>query len=307
MRSAVVAVALLLLVGACTPSWGYGYFNWYGGYGAATATGYNGWNYNSSSSSWSWGGPASLSVYASTYPPTDSKWAWGWNTSLSASASNGGRSAWANASTWNAGWSWWGVGGYLSASAGTSGWPSYASATARSTSYWSYNYWVPRSWWNTWSGRYGWYVPYYYNWYYWGWIDDQMGIAADQWVVDNVDGGKTTSVVKDGFFDNGGGTYDHWGTSWAGSDLQWSADVDGLGHAGWNIIGHDGSSNENPYQYVFYAKAKEVGGDADNIEIQNDFVIDGRITSTPEPPYGLLLLLSVFCVSWVLRRRYALQ
>lgn len=291
------------------PAWGWGMYNWWGGYTTATATSWNGgssvsWNYGPSGWGWGWGGGAQVSTYTNTYPAADADSAWGWNGAACQSHSaTPGRTADAYASAYNSNWSWWNSGGYSYARTQTSGVPSYATAYARSNSNWSYQYWVPRSWWyNSWVPQWGWRVPYYMRWYYWGWLDgDQsdMGVEMNLWA--DQDGSKT-SVLRDGFHDNGDGTYTQVGSALSGSDLMYNPDVGGTGHAGWDILGHDGSQGQDPYQLEFLMNAREIGGDTENILLEVSFSIDGYIGQVPEPATGLLLLAATLGL-WLRPRR----
>ena len=257
-------MVITLLAAISTTALGYGWYNWYGGYNTATATSWNGgtsvsWNYGPTSWGWGWGSNCYAATYTNTYPGPDVDRDWGWHNAYAHShSSSGGRTADAQAYAYNASWSWWNSGGYTNAVAQTSGSPSYASATARANSNWWYTYWVPRYWWyNTWTPVHGWYIPYYWRWWYWGWLDGDMSE-------------EDMAMAFDMFAPN---------------DLVWNEDVGGTGHPGWDIIGHDGSQNEEPYDIPFLITAQEVGGNEDYIELLVEFEMGGTLGSetVPEP------------------------
>lgn len=313
MKKVYLMIVCIVFMAVCsTTAWGYGYYNWYGGYNTATATAWNGgtsvsWNYGPSGWGWGWGGGAYASTYTNTYPGADYDTSWGWNGASAQSHSAApGRSADAYAYAYNASWGWWNSGGYSQAIATTSGSPSYATAYAKPSSNWWYTYWVPRNWWyNTWVPAHNWYIPYYMNWYYWGWVDGDQPDMALEMDLSAIDTSLATSqtVLNDGFKDNGDGTFTQLGSTLNPSDLAYNSNVGGTGHAGWDIMGHNGSIGEDPYSLPFLITATDIGGDDDYIMLRVDFSIDGYIGQGPIPEPATLILFGLGGLALLRRKR----
>jgi hypothetical protein len=296
MKTCKLVMAFIAIIIVCPATvWGYGMYNWYGGYTTSTATAWNGgtsasWSYGSTGWGWSWGSGCYASTYARAGSSWDSDTSWGWSGAHAEShASAPGKSADAWADAYNASWLWWNSGGYTHTVATTSGTNTYATAYARASSNWWYTYLVPRTWWNnTWVPVHGWRIPYYMQWYYWGWLDPmstEMILGAEDILA-----GTSTTLLEDGFIDNGDGTVTQVGDDLDIADLVYDPDVDGAGHAGYNIMGHSGEiETDEPYLIPFLITATEIGGDTEYIELRVDFSIDGYIGQIPEPATIILL------------------
>ncbi len=299
-----ILVSVVFLVACSGTTYGYGWYNWYGGYATATATSWNGgtavsWDYSPSWYGWGWGwwGTSCYArTYTNTYPGPDWDYDYGWHGAYAESHSSAsGRTADAWAYAYNAGWGWWNRGGYARSVAQTSGSPSYATAYARAGSGWHYRYWVPRLWWyNTWVPTHGWYIPYYCHWYYWGWLDGDMTEADMALEVDLIAQSNYTQesqpLLQDGFIDDGDGTCTQLGSTLDPGDLVYNSNVGGTGHPGWDIIGHSGEiETDSPYELAFLMAAIETGGDVDYVELEVEFKIDGYIGQVPEPTTLVLL------------------
>lgn len=293
------ACASLFLL--ASDSSGFGWYNWYGGGSTSTATSSNGFKYSYSNRSWGWGSGNYAYAYTNTYPKANSQVSYSWPTATASSYSSApGRTAYAYASAQNSSW-WWG-GGYTNAIAQTTGSPSYATAYSHASTWYSYQYWIPRFYWNSWVGLHGWYIPYYYQYYYWGWFD---GDATDMSVYMNMrfgDGDVPASwseLLRDGWHDNGDGTYSQIGSTFNSSDL-----VAGVqdGHNGWFITGHDGETG-TPYNISFNSKAYEIGGDSDYILLENRFWIQGETGQAVPGPAAALAFALGFGSSCFKRRK----
>ncbi|MEK7273728.1 MAG: hypothetical protein AAB110_00595 [Candidatus Desantisbacteria bacterium] len=299
----VLVVITIMFVLTTTTAWSWGMYDWWGGYNVATAVSSNGVNffhYSPYRWGWGWGPGAQASAYTNTYPYASYQNRWGWaGASASAYSVNAGppaRNAMAQATAYNSLWPWWGYGGYANAVTRTNGSPSYAYATARANSCWWYNFTVPRIFWNNWIGINGWNIPFLLNWYYWGWLDGDkdaadMAISTNLWAIDSNTGNKV-GILKDGFKDTGWEngivnstyTYSQLGNTLNPNDLVFNPNVGGIGQTGWDIIGHNGTlATDTPYEIPFMISAKEVGGDANNVELLVEFQINGNIGQTPEP------------------------
>lgn len=307
-RLAITSALLLLCAGS---AWAWGSYSYYGGGATATASGWNGggtmsWSWAPSWWGWGWGGGCYAYTYATTYGPGDpkSQWSWGWGgASAQSHSANGGRTADAWANAYNAGWGWWNCGGYAWARAQTSGVPSFATATAHANSWWRYQYWVPWAWWNQWVAYHGWYVPYYLRWYYWGWFDPDT-VSFGAFSHDNISE-EDLLLMNEGWRDNGDGTFTHVGSTniLNPSDLSYSTNVGGTGHAGWNIYGHDGSQGQDPYEMLMMMKARQIGDDGQgNVLIETDFTQDWQI-GIPEPSSLLALCAGLIGAIGAFRRR----
>lgn len=297
--SIFVGVSALLAIPASAFS--YGWYNWYGGGTTSVANSWNGFGYSYASRNWGWGSGAYASAYTNTYPAASQQTSWGWGgASASAYSANGSRWASAQATTYNSPW-WWG-GGYSNAVAQTNGSPSYATAYAHTDSWFSYRFWIPRSAWYGWVGNYGWYVPVYYNYYYWGWFDGDMGDMAlynNLQYNDGSDPNNWTTLLQDGWKDNGDGTFTHLGSLFSASDLLYEEVMPG--HMGYTILGHDGASGTS-YDLLMMGKAFEVGGDTDFIEIETTLRIRGDIGQSTVPGPAAVAPWLVFLTLGLIRK-----
>jgi hypothetical protein len=309
MKLFSLRLAALVLVAAlaAVPAMASGLYNYYAGYGTATAVGYNGWSSSATGHSWGWGAGAYARAYTNTYPYARSAVSVGWTgASATAFSSFAGRTAYASGTGYTAGYPWWGGGGYFNAVATTTGSPSYASAFARPLSYWTYYYTVPAAVWSSWVGLYGWYIPYRLNFWYWGWIDapdsGDMGFSANLYARDPI-AATTTPLLNDGFRHTGGAGYKQRGNQLSPSDLVYNPDVGGTGREGFDIVGHNGTIGASPYSFAFLNSAELLGFDGANFYLQSNFTIDGDIGQVPEPgTWGLcalaLVLISVGRLHW---------
>ncbi len=287
-----------------TTAWSFGMYDWYGGFDIATAVGFNGkgsssitWNNGHTSKNIDWNSKAYAFAYANAYPPSKYQIKWGWaGASASALAANGTRSAMARAEAYKGILPYLPSGAYARVTARTVGSPTFAYATACPYSSWQFEYQMSRMDWNAWTALYGPKIPLNLKWYYWGWLDGDpdakdMAVSMNLWAIDPITG-NNVGILEDGFKDtgwengivNGTYTYSQLGNTLNPKDLVFNPNVGGIGHPGWDIIGHNGTiATDTPYEIPFMISAKEVGGDANNVELLVEFQMDGNIGQTPEP------------------------
>lgn len=185
----------------------------------------------------------------------------------------------------------------------TAGTPSFAQAFMRGAGQaqmivgapkdWFYNIWVPH-----WGSN----LPVRLGFWSQGWIDGDYGIAGSMSIHDNVSGTNQT-LFSDGFFDNGDGTFSHIGTGWDPQSLVWNPDVDGEGNSGWNLVGHDLSKQETPYEYSFWVGLQKVGEDENFVELALDYNIETYMGSTPIPEPSSLVLVGCGSVAFLIMLR----
>jgi len=320
MRLLKISVVLLLIVMCTGTSWGTGYCNWWSYWYASTT---NLWPWACSACDWGYFPNSYASAYAADDGYVDAHTVWGWNASTQAHADPyeppvGHPEANAYADAYNGYWGYW-CGPYVNARVSVTDTDGdhddYARAYAYSDVWCWHQYSVPWVWWQDWRIYHGPYIPYWCNWWYWGWIDDapDVGIGAQETLIDN-NANTSTQLFSNWAQANPGGTLTLGGaTTWSPGDFVFGTDVnpDVAGdQPGYNIVGHDpNTSGDTPLLVGFSALGVDLGLDPlnpDNHLIGTSLRCETALDTaapTPEPCSALLLLASVPTAAWIRRRR----
>jgi hypothetical protein len=193
----------------------------------------------------------------------------GYNVSADAARTFAGSSAYAYASaqTWTWLWpSWYGGSQtYYRTYTVTTGPGAYAWASARPATYWRFSYRIPWTYWSSWYGAYGNYVPFYLNYWYWGSAFDPPNLDFN---------------IEDA---NAGGPI-----------LDQRLDL--------TSTGPDPSANEDPLQLAFMLDAGTVVHDGDDavFEVGADVFVP---TNVPEPNAGYMLVIGGAAIAILKSRR----